>query len=462
VSTRTEPEEINVKPEPSGFSSQHLLDSLARLPTPEKYWIGFSGGADSTALLLAMWECREKLPAPIHAVHFHHGLQDAADAWQEDCASFCKERDIPFLSEKLEVVPVKRSSLEEAARNCRYHAVANILGDQEMYLTAHHAEDQAETLFLNLMRGSGIEGLAGIPVLRNLEKGWVARPLLDSHRADLEQFLIARGIGWLTDASNEDTAFDRNYLRHELFPLLEQRWPGLVRRLSRTARNARVSAAAMAMFIENQSGDLIRDKLKMPLQKLLELTPEMQTLIVRQWLRRHEVPVLPEARLREFLDQLAGSQLTSQAEVQWGDWMIKRYQRDLWLHRRKPILACPEVEWRSGMELDLGPDSGCLQLVGKPAHLPGSWLVRARKEGDRIRLLPNGPNHKIKQFFQSAFVPPWLRPGIPVLEWDGELVALGDWIICPRLLNWLFENDLKYQWQPSDPVLARVRSDCQR
>jgi tRNA(Ile)-lysidine synthase len=451
-----------VKSKQSDFDSQHLLDSLARLPAPKKYWIGFSGGADSTALLQAMWECGENLTAPIHAVHFHHGLQDAADAWQDHCSTFCQEREIPFLSQKLDIKPAGRSSLEQEARNCRYRAVAKILANQDMYLTAHHAEDQAETLFLNLMRGSGIEGLAGIPVLRNLESGWVARPLLERHRMELEQFLENRDIAWLTDPSNEDIAFDRNYLRQELFPLLEQRWPGLVRRLSRTARNARVSASAMAMFIENQSGDLIRDKFKMPLQKLLELEPEMQTLIVRQWLRRREVPVLPEARLKEFLDQLAGSKLTSQAEVQWEDWMIKRYQRDLWLHRRKPFMACPEVKWQNGMDVDLGLDSGTLRLAGKPVPTPVGWLVRARQEGDRIRLLPNGPSHKIKQFFQSAFVPPWLRPGIPVLEWDGEPVALGDWVIGHRLQNWLFENDLKLRWRPADAVLARVRSDCQR
>jgi tRNA(Ile)-lysidine synthase len=439
-----------------------LLDSLARLPAPEKYWIGFSGGADSTALLQAMWECREQLSVPIHAVHFHHGLQDEADAWQDHCSSFCRERDIPFLSEKLEIEPRRRTSPEEEARNLRYRAVKKILGDREMYLTAHHAEDQAETLFLNLMRGSGIEGLAGIPVLRNLENGWVARPLLDRHREDLERFLEARSLGWLTDPSNEDTAFDRNYLRQELFPLLEQRWPGLVRRLSRTARNARITASAMAMFIENQSGDLIRDKFKMPLQKLLELEPEMQTLIVRQWLRRHEVPVLPDTRLREFLDQLAGSQLTNQAEVQWQDWMIKRYQRDLWLQHRKPFTACPEVKWQSGTDVDLGPDTGAICLLGEPVSIPAGWLVRSRKEGDRIRLLPNGPSHKVKQFFQSAFVPPWLRPAIPVLEWEGEPVALGDWVIGHRLQQWLFENDIQYQWRPTDAVLARVRSDCQR
>ena len=401
------------------------------------------------------------MPAPIHAIHFHHGLAEDADAWQEHCRSFCAERGIPFSSQKLEIDLSRRSSQEEESRNCRYRAVAEILGDGEMYLTAHHAEDQAETLFLNLMRGSGIEGLAGIPDLRNLEKGWVARPLLDRYREELEKYLKSRGIPWLTDPSNDDTAFDRNYLRQELFPLMEQRWPGLVRRLSRTARNARISAGAMAVFIENQSGELIQDRLKMPLQKLLELEPEMQTLIVRQWLRRHEVPVLPEARLREFLDQVAGAQLTSQAEVQWEDWMIKRYQRDLWLHRRKPFLACPEIEWKSGMEVSLGHDSGDLRLVGDPAPIPDGWVVRARQEGDRIRLLPNGPSHRVKQLFQSAFVPPWLRDGIPILEWDGEPVALGDWIMNHRLKAWLFEYELNYEWRPSSSVLVRIRADCQ-
>jgi tRNA(Ile)-lysidine synthase len=451
-----------VKSGSSAFDCQQLLKALAHLPTPRRYWVGFSGGADSTALLQAMWESREQLSAPLHAVHFHHGLQSVADDWQDHCSAFCREREIPFRSEKLVISRAGRSSLEEESRNCRYRAVARILNEREMYLTAHHAEDQAETLFLNLMRGSGVEGLAGIPVLRNLEKGWVARPLLDRRRKQLEKFLEDRGVGWLTDPSNEDTGFDRNYLRQQLFPLLEQRWPGVIKRLSRTARNARITATAMAVFIESQSGDLIRDRLKMPLQKLLELEPEMQTLIVRQWLRRHEVQVLPEIRLREFLEQVGGSELTNLAEVQWGDWMIKRYQRDLWLHRRKPFMACPEVRWQTGMEVDLGSDSGQLGLKGKPVDIPGSWVVRERNSGDRIRMLPNGPSHKLKQLFQSAFIPPWLRPGIPVLAWDDEPVALGDWVIGHRLQAWLYENDLKFKWQPADPVLARLRMDCQR
>lgn len=451
-----------MKQREADFDSQDLLDSLGRLPTPRKYWVGFSGGADSTALLQAIHECQDRLTVPVQAVHFHHGLQSEADAWQEHCTRFCSERAIPLLSRKLEIEFSGRSSPEEESRNSRYRVVAEILGNAEMYLTAHHAEDQAETLFLNLMRGSGIEGLAGIPVLRNLEKGWVARPLLDRNRPELERFLERRGITWLNDPSNDDTSFDRNYLRQELFPILEQRWPGLSKRLFRTARNARITAGAMAMFIESQSGDLIRDRLKMPLPKLLELEPEMQTLILRQWLRRHEVPVLPEARLLEFLDQLEDSQLTSQAEVQWGGWMIKRYQLDLWMHRRDPFLDCPSKKWKDSMKLDIGPDSGTLRLTGEPKPIPRGWKVRARKAGDRIRLAPQGPSYKLKQFFRSAMIPPWLRSGVPVLEWDDEPAALGDWIIGHKLQNWLSENDLEYQWRPADPVLGRVRTDCQR
>lgn len=446
----------------STFSNEGLLASLARLPRPRKYWVGYSGGADSTALLQALYECRAELAAPVHAIHFHHGLLEAADSWQEHCEAFCRERDIPFMSEMLTIETEGGGSLEEEARNSRYRAVAGVLGHEEMYLTAHHAEDQAETLFINLLRGSGVEGLAGIPPLRTLEKGWVARPILDSRREDLERFLTDRDMDWLRDPSNEDTSFDRNYLRREIFPILEQRWPGLARRLSRTARNARMTATAMAVFIENSSGDLIQDNLKMPLHKLLELDSEIQPLIVRQWLRRHEIPVLPELRLREFLDQLASSLEPSEAEVQWGDWMIKRYQQDLWLHRRKPFLACPAVEWSSGMELDVGPESGRLRLVGDPAPIPASWKVRARQAGDRIRLVENGPSQKIKHFFQLTSIPTWLRPGIPILEWDGEAVALGDWVLGHRLQEWLIKNGLDYQWEPNDNVLARLHAESQR
>jgi tRNA(Ile)-lysidine synthase len=444
------------------FGSGWLLTSLQHLPTPRRYWVGFSGGADSTALLQALYEGRDRLPAPFQALHFHHGLQTEADAWMEHCRSFCGDRNIPYRAERLEIDDSAGASTEEAARNSRYRVVGRLLAPREMYLTAHHAEDLAETLFLNLMRGSGVEGLAGIPALRILERGWVARPLLEMHRRDLVAFLEARAIGWLTDPSNEDIRFDRNYLRQELFPLLERRWPGLLRRLSRTARNVRIAAGAMAIFIESQSGELIRDRFKMPLHKLLELDPEMQTLILRQWLRRHEVPALPEQRLHEFLKQLSEAGSDSRAEVQWDGWMIKHYRADLWLHRSKPLPACPDTPWTRGKQLDLGPEVGSLNLRGNAGAPPPGWRVRGRRPGDRIRPRSQGPSHKLKHFFQATSVPPWLRAGIPVLEWDGQPVALGDWIVADRLRDWLTKHGADYRWEPADPVLIRLHSECRR
>jgi tRNA(Ile)-lysidine synthase len=444
------------------FDNQRLLASLARLPTPGRYWVGFSGGADSTALLQALHECRDALPAAIQVIHFHHGLQAGADAWQDHCRAFCAERDLPFQAERLEIDRSGRSSPEEAAREQRYHAIGGLLQPREMYLTAHHAEDLAETLFLNLMRGSGVEGLAGIPVLRELGHGWVGRPLLEERRHELENYLAGRGIPWLTDPSNADTGFDRNYLRQELFPLLEQRWPGLVRRLSRTARNARTTAAAMARFVEGQSGELLQDRLKMPLPGLLDLDMEMQTLILRQWLRRHEVPMLPEQRLREFLDQLRRGGADSLAEVRWQGWMLKRYRSELWLHGEEACQPCPDQAWREGSQAKLGSATGKLLLHGAAADIPPGWRIRPRRPGDRIRLQPGRPRRKIKHLFQAASIPPWLRGAVPVLEWDGEPVALGDWLLGHRLRDWLQRSGLQYSWRPADPALERLRTDSRQ
>jgi tRNA(Ile)-lysidine synthase len=201
--------------------------------------------------------------------------------------------------------------------------------------------------------------------------------------------------------------------------------------------------------------------MRMPVQNLLALDTEMQSLVLRQWLRRQEIPVLPESRLVEFLQQLAASQEDSQAEVQWGDWMMKRYRNDIWLHRREPFAACIQKAWGEGMQVELGPDSGSYCLRGKKTEIPCGWRVGTRKAGDRIRAFETGPSRKLKHFFQSASIPPWLRLGIPVLYWDDEPVALGDWAIGYRLQWWLMENGLELEWKPADHVLVRVRRDCQ-
>ncbi|MDT8320011.1 MAG: tRNA lysidine(34) synthetase TilS [Xanthomonadales bacterium] len=442
------------------FSSESLLAELHRLPQPLKYWVGFSGGADSTALLQALHERQADLTAPLEALHFHHGLQGEGDAWLEHCRRFCAQRGIAFSSKRLEIHAARGVSPEEEARDRRYEAVAKVLGEHEMYLTAHHADDQAETLFLNLMRGSGIDGLAGIPTLRALDAGWVARPLLGVYRRELLGYLESRGVDWVTDPSNRDVRFDRNFLRQEIFPLLESRWPGIAARLARTARNARISARAVEAFVDQQAGHLLADSERLPLPPLRSLSPDMRSLVLRQWLRRHELRALPENRLNEFLEQACAETPASQAEVTWSGWMIKRYRQNLWLQRSKALPACPTRPWSAGTSLELGDELGELRLEGGDIDLPGSWSVRARSPADRLQLHQDRPRRPAKDLFQSSGVPPWLRSCVPILCWDGEPSALGDWLISAKLHAWLTENRQTLRWQPSNPLLARLRQDA--
>ncbi len=444
----------------SRFGDKKLLVILQKLPTTTRYWVGFSGGADSTALLLALHQCRKHLATSVQAIHFHHGLNCEADSWMDHCREFCRTRSIPFSSHILNLQRSARASTEEDARNARYQAVVELLGRDEVYLTAHHADDQAETLFLNLMRGSGVEGLAGIPELRKLGAGWVARPLLNWRRSELEGYLRENSVLWLEDPSNLDQSFDRNYLRNYLFPLLEPRWPGLVNRLTRTARNARSTSEALADFIKINFAELIGDEHKMPLTALLRLELPLQALVLRQWLRLREIQALPESRMLEFLKQLSDARQGSRAEVRWKQWQLKLYQQFIWLQHQSIPENCISRNWLSGMKLELGAWHGHLQLHGERIDIPPGWRIGSRKAGARIRLRAKGPRHKLKELYRQSGMPPWMRAAIPVLYWDDEAVAVGDWFIAGKLKNWLRAHHLNYRWHPTDPLLSKLRSAC--
>ncbi len=432
---------------------------MARLPQTRMYWVGFSGGADSSALLHALHNSRDELQAPIHAIHFHHGLNPCADDWQHHCQKFCRERDISFTCGKLVIKRSKRASIEEESRNRRYLAIGEMLRSGDIYLTAHHADDQAETVFLNLMRGSGIEGLAGIPQMRKLSEGWVARPLLNTSRSELKNYLIRHGVSWLEDPSNKDQSFDRNFLRNILFPQLETRWPGVARRLTRSARTARISATALADFINVHYEELLQNRHRMPLRPLLRLEPPMRALVLRQWLRRQEIPALPEVRLNEFIKQIAGS-TSSLAEVRWASWQLKLYGSLIWLQGQviPAIESC--TDWTAGSKMELNESLGCLRLLGRKISIPGGWQVASRRKGERIRLHDQAVRRKLKDLLRESAIPPWLRSSIPVLYWDGEAVAIGDWIIAHRLQNWLDAHDMEYHWEPGSTLLSDLRSAC--
>lgn len=442
----------------TGFEPDGLLQCLARLPVAREYIVGYSGGADSTALLLALAELGERRPAPIQALHFDHGLHRRSGDWQAHCARFCAARGIGLRTVHLEVPRERGSSPELAARQARYLALEGMLQAGEMYLTAHHADDRAETLFLNLMRGSGIEGLASIPELRRLGAGWVGRPLLGFARRDLLHYLQVRGVEWIDDPSNRDTTMDRNYLRHELFPALDRRWPGTTTRLARTAQHAREVADVLSADLNRRFGHIILDRFTLDAASLLQLPRTLQALLVRLWVRDSDLPSPPGSRLAAFLDQLeAAATSGGTMELRWAGWQIRRHRDRLWLHRQALPAPCPELDWDGGGVLDLGPVHGSLRIAGG-GSAPEGLRVGPRRSGDRMRLHCGGPGRRVKDLLRESGVPPWLRDSIPVLYHADEVLALGDWMLSGRWRAWLAEHGATFQWTPEDDLLRKLRA----
>ncbi len=444
------------------FSSERLLVSLEALRPARRYWIAYSGGADSSALLHAIAELRAQLATPVRALHVNHGLHPDAAAWQAHCERTCERLGI-----ELEVVPVQVDAqagqgVEAAAREGRYRAAADRLGPDELLLTGHHADDQGETLFLNLMRGSGVDGLAGMPALRPLGEGWLARPLLAFGGAALRDFLLARALDWIEDPSNQDPDYDRNVLRREILPALEARWPGVAASLIESADHCREAAGLLAGLADQWLESALVQPFLLRLDTDLLAHAARFKLMVRRWLHGARTPPLPSRRLDELLRQarLAGPE--HHVSMAWCGWSLNLFQDHLWLQSEVSMASCPAVDWTGPEPLPLGAGIGTLAVQPVATRWPDGLRVRAREGGERITLAGSGQRKRIKDLLREAGVPPWLRASIPLLCWDDEVVALGDWLIGERLENWLRQEDVKLIWQPLDPILTYVAATCRR
>ena len=229
------------------LQAEDILPRLASWRGAPRWWVGLSGGLDSTALLNLLVELREaRAIPPLGAIHINHQLHPDSNRWAERCAALCERLDVEFECRRVDVTDSGEGP-EASARAARYGVFESLLAPGELLLLAHHLDDQVETFFLRLMRGAGARGLAGMPETRVLGAGALARPLLPVARAELEAYARDCGLDWIEDSSNRDLALDRNFLRQRVLPLLEERWSGY--RLS-VARSMDALADAERALIE--------------------------------------------------------------------------------------------------------------------------------------------------------------------------------------------------------------------
>jgi tRNA(Ile)-lysidine synthase len=440
------------------FAPERLLNDLLPLPGDGVWWVAFSGGADSMALLHALAVLQAELPATIKALHVDHGLHPDSHRWSDFCTETCARWAVPIRVEQVQLQANGRG-VEAEARRARYAAAASLLNAGDVLLTAHHADDQAETVILNLLRGSGVDGLAGMPAVRPLGKGLLARPLLPYPGASLRRYLAAQGMEWIEDASNQDLAYDRNFVRHRLIPVLECRWPGSWRNFGHSATYCREASDFIATACRGLLEPCLRHDRVLDLACLRSRIGEQGAVIahkqvIRHWLRKVRAPSLPRERLQELLRQLDHAGRESHLAVEWNGWQLRHYHDRLWLLHEAELPPCPSLPWNTTARLDLGGTLGILELSGRGTRPEWHLRVAPRCGGERIASLADGSHRGVKQVLQEAQVPPWLRNSVPVVWEDDRVVAVGTLARDHEFAARLERHGLSLKWRPANPLLA--------
>jgi tRNA(Ile)-lysidine synthase len=395
--------------------------------------VALSGGADSASLLSAAAALAATFRGlPLRAVHVDHGLQTAAASFREVCAALCRRLGIRLAVIPITVQTPPGASLEAAARVSRYAALELELGPGECLLTAHHREDQAETLLLQVLRGAGLKGMSAMPMCRPLGRGWHLRPLLEVPQAELLAFGASSRDLCAVDPMNEDLRFDRSYLRRQVWPLIEARWPGSATALSRTARHA---ADAQALLDRAAGYDVTRlrdgDALSVP--GLRALHPTERVNAIRFWLREAGVEPPSTARLTEALRQLFEAEADRLPNIAWGNFALRRYRQRVFLTQARPPRLDGTRRWFVGPDsrVDLGPNLGTLrwtvQIGGIDARrLPQILIVRRRDGGEALKPAAQGRTQTVQHLCQSQGVLPWMRDALPLVFAGEALIAVAD------------------------------------
>jgi tRNA(Ile)-lysidine synthase len=414
------------------FGPAILAEYLAELENiagrPARYVIAFSGGLDSTVLAHALAQCSD---VPVLAIHIDHALQTDSANWSEHCAQIAAALEIEFLSLSVNVQLESGKGPEASARDARYAALQAELNAGDWLLSAHHREDQAETLLLNLIRGSGPAGVAGIGNIRRFGAGWLVRPMLNVDRADILQHASDQGLQWIEDPSNTDRRFDRNFLRHEVLPRLKERWPDIATRLQRSAGHAGEASQLLIELAAIDLESLGSRAARLPIDGLAELSAARQRNVIRFALRGLGLSTPTAVQLDRILNEVIPARLDAQPLVSWPGAAVRRYRNGLYLLPEN-LAEAIETTPLQGEKLELGVGLGALHFesgadIGiSPELLSEGLTIKPRVGGEKFQ--PQGQSHtrKLKKLLQEEGVVPWMRDRLPLIYSGERLVAVGD------------------------------------
>jgi len=385
--------------------------------------VGVSGGADSVALLHALAQVAPRLSVTLSALHVHHGLSAHADDWARSCSEQCRALGVPLVQARVHVRRRSNRGLEGAAREARYAVFRQQQADA--IALAHHADDQAETLLLQLLRGAGVRGLSAMPACRVLDPATglrLVRPWLRLTRARIRHYAQTAGLSWIEDESNSDPAFDRSFLRLRILPELTVRFPGLVETLGRAAENL-ADAAQLLEDLAASDAQQVPAGDALPVSALTALSPARRRNLLRWFLERQRLPPPTRDQLEEALRQTLAARPDAQLRVKLGAVWLRRHRGNLYLEpTQREAARSWSRTWAGADHVALPGGLGRLRF--EPTHGTGlsvarlraqSVTVRLRVGGERMRLAPNRPARTLKNLLQETHIPVWERARLPLV-----------------------------------------------
>lgn len=440
----------------AGLARDALTHYLAQYADVTRICIAYSGGMDSHVLLhLATDLLSHRDDIKLRALHVDHRLSPDSGDWARHAQIVAESLGVPLL---VRVAAVERGDdgPEAAARRARYAIFTSELNTGEHLMLAQHAGDQAETFLLQALRGSGPDGLASIPRKRVFGAGFMTRPLLGCPREALAAVAEADGLSWVEDPSNADTALDRNFLRHEVLPLLESRWPAAVRTLGRSAhRSAAASQTLLGLAREDLSLVRVRGADELSVSQLRIMPRERAYNAIRLWVRQagYRMPRLQD--LTQVIDHLVRARDDTAGRVDVRDYEFRRYRDRLYLLPPQVDSTAFEVDWPAPYnDLEI-PSAGVVlsregcarQGIALPPN--GTITVRNREGGELIRVGEPAFHKEVRKVMQETGVPPWQRDKVPLLYVGNRLAAV--WNLAVAV-------DFRFRFGPTDDLIPG-RSD---
>lgn len=417
------------------------LDALVAALTPHRnILVAFSGGLDSTVLLHKLVKWRERSPGlSLRAIHVHHGLSENADAWVAHCESVCAEWQVP-----LEVARVTLADeglgTEAHAREARYNAFRASLRPGEVLVTAQHLDDQCETLLLALKRGSGPAGLSAMAAEADFAGARLLRPLLNESRESLERWAVSHQLRWIEDESNQDDAYDRNFLRLRVVPMLAERWPHFASAVARSAALCGEQEQLLDELLAEELAGLVGEEGQLVIEPLIGMSDSRRGALLRRWLAKQQALMPSRAMLERLWLEVALAREDANPQLRLGQFEVRRYQQQLWwVPVREPlkdtIFAWPDIS-----------QPLCLSHMNVVRLTDGTEIrAPAPDEPVSVRFAASGTLHivgrhggrKLKKIWQELGVAPWLRDTTPLLFYGDTCIAAAGYFVtlegqCPE------------------------------